>query len=84
MEKMRCLENIVESVLGARAMPHSIALHQWYASRQSKKSSNDDEAIKNKFAVSTTKSMKQYVGALEAAETVRGRIGSSFSAEHDE
>ena len=67
MEKMRCLENVVTSVLGANVMRHDDALHQWYVRRQSKKNINDDEAVINGGAVSTTKSMKQYVSALEAA-----------------
>ena len=64
---MRCLENVVQIVLGAKAMLDSNALHKWYASRKSKKIKTEDEAIKKMFAVSTTKSMKQYVGALQAA-----------------
>ena len=64
---MRCLENVVTSVLGANVMRHDDALHQWYVRRQSKKNINDDEAVINGGAVSTTKSMKQYVSALEAA-----------------
>ena len=67
MEKMRCLENVVTSVLGAKIIRHDDGLHQWYVRRQSKKNINDDDAVINGGAVGTTKSMKQYVSALEAA-----------------
>ena len=67
MDKMRCLENLVQFVLGRAEAPYSDALHRWYTSWQSTKRKADSETMVNFYKLSTSANMTSYIASLKGA-----------------
>ena len=64
-QAMRCLEHTIEHVLGCQEMTYTNEIHEWYAKRQSKKSTAESKALVEEFKLNTTKTMQKYIKDLQ-------------------
>ena len=64
-DKMRCFEHTIQHVLGAKEMLYTDAIHKWYARRQSKNCTADNNALVDEYKWSNSASMMKYIKKLQ-------------------